>query len=192
MKNVTDKHKILIFCAGIVTVIVVFYYYILIPQQDRIAQLTSTYESERQRVQTIEAFAKAHPDIGVYEQELNNKIATVDKMLPHNIELSEFIVEVEKSASNSGLQLTKFKPGQEVNKNGYREIPLELVVKGDYFQTLAFLKKLEDLTRFNSGNNVSVQYRDGQLESKILINIYSFGVNQQEQTKTNGKGANPK
>lgn len=175
-KNITDKHKVLLFTAGIVTVIIVFYYYVLIPQQERINQLTATQQTERQRVQMIEAFANAHPNIGQYEQELATKQALVNKMLPNNTEISEFILEVEKAAKTSNIQFIKIKPAQMINKNGYREIPLELLVKGNYFQTLDFLRKLEELPRFNAGINMTVQSQLGNLESKITVIIYSYGT----------------
>jgi len=186
LKKLEIKHKIILFGAGIAAVIVVFYLYLWLPQTERIAALTAQYQTERQRVQTIEAFANAHPDIGAYETELNNKLAQVDKMLPNNAEISEFIIEAENIAKISGVQLLRIKPAPAVNKNGYREIPLEMVVKGNYFQTLSFLKKLEEITRFNSVLNLATQSKNGDLESKLSVVIYSYGVTQQnpaEQVK---------
>ncbi len=175
-KNVTDKHKVLLFIAGIVTVMIGFYYFIFLPQRTQISQLKTMQQAESQRVQMIEDFATAHPNIGQYEQELTAKQALVNKMLPDQAEISGFILEIEKAAQKNNIQFIRIKPAQAINKNGYREIPLELLVRGSYFQTLNFLKTLEDLPRFNSGVNMAVQAQNGQLESKITLIIYCYGT----------------
>lgn len=177
-KNPAGRYKILLFIAGIIAIIVVFYYSILVPQRMHIRQLTDALQAERRQVRKIEAFAGAHADIGLYQQETDAKLATVTRLLPDQPEISEFMLAVEQAAKAGGLELQQIKPEQFENKAGYRELPLEVTVQGTYFQTLDFLKRLEGLERFNSIVHMTVKSQSGNLTSKFRIMIYCYGTTQ--------------
>lgn len=181
-----DKYKIISFIAGISIVIVVCYYFILIPQQVQISHLQTACEEKVQYLKEIEAFVNKYPDIAAYERELRSKQARVDQLLPNTPQVSAFILVIEQAARNSGLQLTQISPSPVIYQPGYRAIPLKLAVAGDYYQTLAFLKKIEQLSRFTSTVDMLMQARSGILSSSFTILIYCYGSGQtaaQEQNQ---------
>ncbi|WP_425060714.1 hypothetical protein SCACP_14570 [Sporomusa carbonis] len=176
LAKLETKHKLYILGLGVVLLTTLFYILVLSPQRDRIAELKSEYQAESQRVKTIEAFAMNHPDLDQYLNELDNKLAQSDNKLPGQPEVGEFLKDVEQAAKGSGIQLSEIKPSPAANKESYREIPVEINVKGTYLQTLDFIKKLEDSRRFNAVTNVNIQAKQGSLESKLNLIIYSYGV----------------
>ena len=86
------------------------------------------------------------------------------------------LTQVEQAAKACGLQLVEIKPAPAVTKTGYRELPVEIGIKGTFAQTAAMLKTLEDIPRFNSLTQVSMNSRQGTIESKLVLTVYSYGV----------------
>ena len=188
MEKITAKletrHKIFFFVLGLAIVVMVFYTYVYQSQQQCLAQLNTDLQMTKQKVQVLEGFLAQHPDLKQYEKELQDKIDLVNSKLPADKDISSFIMQVEDSAKKTNVKLNRVKPIGEENKENYRGIKVELDITGDYFQTLEFLKKLEQLQRFNTVTDMSVQAKDEILNSKLSLLVYSYGVTPTEANKT--------
>lgn len=176
------KYRTAIFAVGIASFIFVTHSFLLNPQWEQIENLKNQNQTGKMRVQVVEAFSLAHPNTDQYLIELDQKKAHADKMLPDRSDVSDFLVLLDQASKDCGIQLTHIKFSPAVNKNGYREIPLEILIRGDYFQTINFLTKMESLPRFNSINRVVTQSKEKVLETKLTVAIYSFGVTQNQNT----------
>lgn len=150
------------------------YNYILIPQNLRINELTATRNELIQKNTNIQDFAKKNPDTNKYLAEIKRKNVLADALLPNNADIASFLIQLERIAAASGLQLCEIKPGQSIGKAGYLEVPVEVIIKGSFGQLLAFLQKLDNAERFNSVSNVSIKSHQGVLDSKLTIVIYSY------------------
>lgn len=170
------KHKVGLFGIGTVVVTYLAYIFLLLPEWTRIDELTAQYNTELQQVKVIEAFAQAHPAPEQHIIELDSKIMQADKMLPDNLEISSFLIEVEQLSRECGVQLSYLKPTKTVNKEGYREIEVELAINGSFSQIMNFLSKTENGSRFISVTNIGIQLGKSGLDSKLLAKIYSYGV----------------
>jgi len=170
------KHKVGLFGIGTVVVTYLVYIFLLLPQWTRVDELTAQYNMEQQQVKVIETFVQAHPNPEQHLLELDSKITQVDKMLPDNPEISSFLAEVEQLSRECGVQLGYLKLGKTVNKEGYREIEVEISLNGKFPQIMNFLSKTENGTRFISVTNIGMQLGKNSLESKLSAKIYSYGV----------------
>ena len=188
MEKITAKletrHKIFFFVLGLAIVVMVFYTYVYQSQQQCLAQLNTDLQMTKQKVQVLEGFLAQHPDLKQYEKELQDKTDLVNSKLPADKDISSFIMQVEDSAKKTNVKLNRVKPIGEENKENYRGIKVELDITGDYFQTLEFLKKLEQLQRFNTVTDMSVQAKDEILNSNLSLLVYSYGVTPTEANKT--------
>ncbi len=170
------KYRLMALAAGFLAVVGLFYLFLYLPQRQRIAAVAAQYELENRQVAVIENFARLYPQPEKYYAELSQRSTRVNKLLPDNHELGDFLVQAEQAAKAANIQLAQIKPGQIANKNGYREVPVEIIIKGDFFQTMNFIKALEDGTRFNILTSIVMQSRQGLLETKLMVAVYSFGV----------------
>lgn len=170
------KQQLGLFSVSIVLIAYLLYIFILEPQWTHIDELKKQYQVEEQKVKVIETFALAHPDMDGYLFELDNKIIAVDKLLPDTPEVSSFVLQVEQLAQESGVELSYIKPGKVDNKQGYREIAVELSIKGTFPGMMSFLHKTEGGSRFITIGTISTQIGAKGLESKMLAKIYSHGV----------------
>lgn len=152
------------------------YIFLIRPEFEQAGAIKEKYDMEKQRIDVLEAYALSHPSMDQYLFELDKKLHYVDKMLPNEILIHEFITQLEQSSKKSNVQLLHLKPGQIINKNQYREIPVEIAIKGDYFHILEFLKGIENNDRFAMISKMSLQSQASLLEARMTITIYSFGI----------------
>lgn len=174
--KLSTKHKTMVFAGGLLLACWLYYAWIIKGQNEQLAALTARLQAEQQKLAVIQGFAYNHPDPAAFVAELNKKSLQAEAMLPDQPELGGLLAQVEQAAKACGLQLAEIKPAAAVAKAGYREIPVEIGIKGTFAQTAAFLKKLEDLPRFNSLAQVNMTARQGVLESKLVLTVYSYGV----------------
>lgn len=173
--KLNEKQKIFAFSIALMLFAAFFYLIFFSPQYQQMKNLQNQYQTERQKVKVIESFALLHPDIDQYLTELDGQFFQTEKQLPESTDISDFLIQAEQVCKDSGVQLMSVKPLPAANKNGYREMPLEVLIKGNFTQTITFLKKLEDTSRFNAVSNMSVQSKQGMLESKLTVILYSYG-----------------
>jgi len=171
--NLPAQVKIVLFIVFLLSCVLLFYIGLLRPQQTRIAELSNRVHSEQQKVQVVEKFALAYPNVDRHLAGLENKFIQTSRMLPDYPDIREFLLQVEAAANGSGVKLLQIQPGICVNKEGYWEVPIEIMTRGSFFQTITFLKKIEDCPRFNSVVRLSLQSQTWGLESNFVVVIYS-------------------
>ncbi|MGI6091432.1 MAG: type 4a pilus biogenesis protein PilO [Veillonellaceae bacterium] len=181
LSKVPPRYQITLIAIGIAGFILVIIFYLLLPQRERIDILQNQFELEKQKVAVVEAFATAHPNSEQYLLQLDQQVVHVDRLLPNQPDISDFLLQLDQAAKECGVEIVNIKFSPSVNKKGYRDIPLEILISGDYFKTLNFLSKTENLPRFNSINSVITQSRDEVLETKLTVTIYCFGVAQNQK-----------
>ena len=149
---------------------------LLYPQELRIAELNRQLQAEQQKTTVVENFILANPDADKRLFELQQQLAKVEKALPGSLDVSLFMAQLQRDAAASGVKLTNIKPAAMVDRAGYREMPIEVSVEGNYYATLAFLKKLEDGERFNLPTGFLVQRKQDKLTTRLNMQIFCYGV----------------
>ena len=172
--NLPAQVKIIIFILCLSSCVLLFFIGIIQPQQARITEITNWVQSEQQKVQVIEKFALSFPNTDRHLTGLENKFIQSSRMLPDNPNIRDFLLQAEVAANASGVQLLQIQPGIGINKEEHWEIPIEIKTRGNFFQTIDFLKKMEDCPRFNSVVRLSLQSQTWGLESNFVVVIYSF------------------
>lgn|GEM_PF-1132446 len=170
------KHKILVFTPGLLLICWLYYTYVVAVQEQEIARLTAKLRDKTQQLTVIQVFARTYPDPAAYLAEFRKKSAKTEAMLPNHHDLSGLLAQVEQIAKACGLQLVEIKPVLPLNKTSYVEVPLEIRCRGSFTQTKDFLKQLENIPRFNLINHLSINSRQGELDSKLVLIVYSYAT----------------
>ena len=97
--------------------------------------------------------------------EIDRSFGALLKQLPNRAEVESLLVEINQSGMGRGLQFELFKPGQEVSKDFYAELPINVRLTGSYHDFGAFAGDIGSLSRIVTLNNVSIsispQAKDG-------------------------------
>ncbi|MDU2063510.1 MAG: type 4a pilus biogenesis protein PilO [Sporomusaceae bacterium] len=172
----TVKQKLALLGLGWLFVLVLLYFFVLVPQQEVLQERTSRLQAVTVKNTRLETFRKDHPDVSVYWGELDSELAAVSLQIPDHNDLSGILFQVDQVAKKNNLELARIKPGAPINQKNYREIPLELDVRGMFFDTMHFLQDLEKTTRLANVVVVDTQAKQDKLQTKVVVVVYSYGI----------------
>ena len=102
--------------------------------------------------------AQAH-NLDIYRQQLIEMRKTFGKMLqqlPSRTEVPALLEEISKAGLASGLEFKLFDPLQEVQHDFYAELPIHMVVIGDYHQLGEFVGRVASLDRIVTLHNFKI------------------------------------
>jgi type IV pilus assembly protein PilO len=99
---------------------------------------------------------------------------------------------------NAGLDFLTFTPGQEIPKDFYAEIPIDISIKGPYHNLGSFLDKVSKLDRIVTVDNITIDKPEIEgtemlLNSTCKLLTYRFtNVKPEPKDQKNQKVANQK
>ena len=110
--------------------------------------------------------------------EIDRSFGALLKQLPNKSEVESLLVEINQSGMGRGLQFELFKPGAEVSKDFYAELPIDVRLTGNYHDFGAFAGDIGVLSRIVTLNNVSIsvnpQAKDGSLVMDAVTKTFRY------------------
>ncbi|HPP48217.1 MAG TPA: type 4a pilus biogenesis protein PilO, partial [Accumulibacter sp.] len=100
------------------------------------------------------------------------------KQLPNRSEVEALLVEINQSGMGRGLQFELFKPGAELVKDFYAELPINVRMTGSYHDFGAFAGDIGKLSRIVTLNNIAIspnsQTKDGSLVMDAVTKTFRY------------------
>lgn len=110
--------------------------------------------------------------------EIDRSFGALLKQLPNKSEVESLLVEINQSGMGRGLQFELFKPGQEIVKDFYAELPINVRLTGSYHDFGAFAGDIARLSRIVTLNNISIttnpQSKDGGLVMDAVTKTFRY------------------
>lgn len=120
-------------------------------------------------------------NLDLYVQQLNEidrSFGALLKQLPNKSEVESLLVEINQSGMGRGLQFELFKPGPEIVKDFYAELPINVRLTGSYHDFGAFAGDVGRLSRIVTLNNISItgnpQAKDGSLVLDAVTKTFRY------------------
>jgi type IV pilus assembly protein PilO len=112
--------------------------------------LRKTFEQKWNKVANLDAFREQL-------EEMNKSFGAMLRQLPDKTEVADLLVDVSQTGLANGLEFQLFKPGGEIKKGFYAELPIQLQVTGNYHQFGAFVSGIAALPRIVTIHDVSIK-----------------------------------
>ncbi len=110
--------------------------------------------------------------------EIDRSFGALLKQLPNKSEVEALLIEINQSGMGRGLQFELFKPGQELVKDFYAELPISVRLTGNYHDFGAFAGDIGRLSRIVTLNNLSInvnaQAKDGSLALDAVTKTFRY------------------
>jgi type IV pilus assembly protein PilO len=110
--------------------------------------------------------------------EIDRSFGALLKQLPNKAEVEALLIEINQSGMGRGLQFELFKPGQELVKDFYAELPISVRLTGNYHDFGAFAGDIGRLSRIVTLNNLSInvnaQSKDGSLALDAVTKTFRY------------------
>ncbi|MDW7771264.1 MAG: type 4a pilus biogenesis protein PilO [Desulfobulbaceae bacterium] len=190
--SLDKKVKAAVFIAACVVPVALFYFLYYSPNVEKINSLSSKKAAlitEVSKAKNAEKdLIKIKEDIAKTE-EIFKQTAIV---LPKTKEIPTLLRNISDLGKGAGLDFITFKPGAEIPKDFYAEIPVDITIKGPYHNLGYFLDQVSKLERIVTVDNINMggaKKEGGELllNSKCRLTTYRFTGIQQQQTPQKGK-----
>jgi type IV pilus assembly protein PilO len=107
--------------------------------------------------------------------EIDRSFGVLLKQLPSKSEIEALLVEVNQAGLGRGLQFELFRPGQEVLKDFYAELPITVKINGTYHDFGAFAADIAKLPRIVTLNNIAIASgKDGSLSLDATTKTFRY------------------
>ena len=163
---------------GIIALILVgFYFGIYDPQQKEISRLTETNKTLKADVDKAQQAANNKPKHEKELAEAQKKFEEITVLLPKKSEIPDLLRNISDLGKRAGLDFVSFKPGNEVPKDFYAEIPISIQLLGPYHNIGYFLGEVSGLDRLVSVDNIkmsSPKEVGGEMLLKSSCNLLTY------------------
>ncbi len=88
--------------------------------------------------------------------EIDQKFGALLKQLPNKTEMESLLIDINQAGLGRGLQFVLFKPGGEVRRDFYAELPIQLKLTGNYHDLGSFAGDIAKLSRIVTLNDISL------------------------------------
>lgn len=125
--------------------------------------------------------------------EIDRSFGALLKQLPNRSEMGDLLVDINKAAQGRGLSVELFKPGGEIAKDFYAEMPITLNLIGGYHDIGAFTGDIAKLPRIVTLNDINLTAgpKEGVLVLKTTAKTFRYLDDEElAKKKKASKGAN--
>ncbi|MBW2621222.1 MAG: type 4a pilus biogenesis protein PilO [Deltaproteobacteria bacterium] len=169
-------YRILI-CLGIFSMLIgPFVYFSYQPKVKKIDELKQEQETLKTRLVRAKAKARQlkHFQDKLKKAQTEFKIAV--KKLPEKKEIPSLLLSISRSGRDAGLEFLLFEPRDERTKEFYAEIPVSIIVTGNYHKTALFFDKVARLHRIVNIDDIKMiaTKGSGDLRTSCTAVTYRF------------------
>ncbi len=160
--------KLGIFVGLIVIISGVYWYFFWSPNNQQLTNLNSSLQTKRKKLTELENIKKDLPKFIAENERLEKEFTIASLKLPKEEEIPALINSVYADISASGLEPVVFAPKAQANKDIYAEIPIEMKVKGNYFELANFFDRISRLPRIVNVRDLNLK-RSKDSDAKNII-----------------------
>ena len=151
------RQRVLMLVGLVFLVFFLYAYLIYWPRLDTIASMRADLESKVENLNKQKALAA---NLGKAKRELEDLRAALRKavaQLPDTKEIPDLLSGISSVARESGLEIAQFRQRPEIFQDFYAEVPVEILVRGTYFQVEEFLSQVSQLTRIVNVKDIGMK-----------------------------------
>jgi len=115
-------------------------------------------------------------------EEYRNQLVEIDRsfgallrQLPNKAEMDAMLIDINQAGVGRGLQFELFKPGNEVVRDFYAELPITIKLVGNYHDLGAFSGDIAKLSRIVTLNDIDISTgKDGILAMTTVAKTFRY------------------
>lgn len=151
------QQKMGVLAGLIIFLLVIGYFYIYLPGDDRVSKLAEEItgiRNDRDKKKTLSAnLPKLKKELQEWDAKLKGAVA----QLPDRKEIPDLLSSLSIKAREAGLEILLFRPRAENFQEFYAEIPVDIVVRGGFFNAVTFFDEVGKLNRLVNIDNIDLK-----------------------------------
>ena len=137
-------------------VVGVYGYFMYMPARTQLATSQEQVLQLQRKLSEVRAVASNEEAIKEEIATLEQKLAVALRQLPDSKELPVLLTDVTSLGKNAGLEFKAFRPGTEITKAFYAEVPIDIEFTGEYHDIATFFDEVSRLPRIVNIGELSV------------------------------------
>ena len=151
------QQKIGILAGLIIFLLVIGYFYVYLPGDDKVTKLAEEITGVRGDRDRKKALSANLPKLQKELQEWDAKLKAAVAQLPDRKEIPDLLSSLSTKAREAGLEILLFRPRAENFQEFYAEIPVDIVVRGGFFNAVTFFDEVGKLNRLVNIDNIDLK-----------------------------------
>lgn len=155
--NLLDRPKaqrLGILAATIILVAALYYSFLYSPRSDEVAKLADSVEIARNEKTVKQQKAANLPRLQRDLQQLDLELKKALAQLPNDKQMALLLTSISAKAQQAGLDVLLFRPRAETFQEFYAEVPVDITVKGKFYNTVSFFDEVGRLNRLINIDNI--------------------------------------
>lgn len=170
-----------IFLIVLLAVPAVSLFYVFQPRNEEIRQALDEINVKQARLDRLEAVTRNIDDIGLAIEQGRESVDMVEAKLPSERDVEGILDEVWHITHRNRLTVKSVKTNKPAPAAGYRELPLDIVVEGEFDGFYQFLLELENLPRITrvhalhlerAGRTAQADTAPHAMKAEFTLSIY--------------------
>lgn len=135
------------------------------------AELARVEQKERELQRKVSEVRAIVANLAAFEQELadlEQKLKLALRQLPDSKELPVLLTDITSLGKDAGLEFKLFKPKEEVPRDFYAEVPIEIEFSGTYHEIARFFDRVAKLPRIVNVSRMDMSLANADSDSTVL------------------------
>ena len=135
------------------------------------AELRAAETRERELERKVSEVRAIVSNLGAFDAELadlEQQLKQALRQLPDSTELPGLLTDVTSLGKDAGLEFKAFRPKDEINREFYAEVPIEIEFSGNYHDIARFFDKVSKLPRIVNVSELNMEIADQKADSTLL------------------------
>ena len=117
--------------------------------QKQETELRNSFESKQRMAANFDAYKKQL-------DEINERFGNMLGQLPSDTEMANLLEDISQTALAAGLEHIEFKPGNDIKRDFYVEVPIKLRYTGSWHELANFVSEVAALPRIVTIHDVTI------------------------------------
>jgi type IV pilus assembly protein PilO len=180
LAKLTKNQRVAILGGTVLLLVAVFASLLAMPQRQKIQQLRVELQATSEELASVKATVARLDAFKAEMAEIEVQFKKALSLLPDRKEIPGLLSSISQVGGQCGLDFVLFKPKNEVPKQFYAEIPVEVKILGGYHDVARFFDKVSKLPRIVNISEVTMEKPkqsgtgDMILTAECLATTYKF------------------
>lgn len=172
-----DKVQRLGICFATIILLGIGYYFLIAaPMVEQIKANKEKYKTISQNLSIAKKKAAELPFLRKEREMKKAEFRKAMKALPEKREIPSLLTNISQIGQSTGVLFSSFKPVKEKIMDFYGEIPVEIVMTGDFHSTITFFDQVTSMGRIVNVRNIQMKSdaKTGTLKTSCQAVTYKF------------------
>ncbi len=151
------RQRVLLLVGSVFLLFFLYGYMLYLPREAEITEKEENLTALQQDRDRKAALIANLPQLRQEVADLNAALKEAVAQLPDTKEIPDLLSGISAVAREAGLEIQQFRQKAEVYQDFYAEVPVEILVKGTYWQVESFLKRVSELTRIVNVGDIGIK-----------------------------------